>query len=218
MISSTSQKKEASFTSDNHQPVSVVRDGKRIVHSLLPDGSEQIEEFDTKSNLLLTRKYRKKSIIGKEGPWIYEVGQEPVKEAAVKKLFDEISESAGAPQVSRKDTLKEFVFRIRNLSYPLEVYNVTIEGSQIVVRTTNKKYFTRLSISDLERISYKTLQPSALSVCHKSDTLIITYQKPKEIIEKEESERMLRQQEVSKSKSNPAVDKIDKINDECKTQ
>ncbi|KAJ3025717.1 UNVERIFIED_CONTAM: hypothetical protein HDU68_006767 [Siphonaria sp. JEL0065] len=212
MISSTANQSTTSFT----------KDGKNtIIHTLLADGTtEQIEEFDTKSNLLLTRKLRKKTLIGKEGPWIYEVGQEPASEVKIKTFMDEISESAGAPQVSRLDTLKEFVFRIRNLVYPLDVYNVTAEGDKIVVRTSNKKYFARLSITDLDRINQKTLEQASLSIDHKSDTLIISYKKPQKILENEEKERKARQQDAAKlnKPSNTATDKINKINDECKTQ
>ena len=44
------------------------------------------------------------------------------------------------PVLSRRDTRSALQWRIRNLPYPLEVYNITAEGGNIVVRTTNKKY------------------------------------------------------------------------------
>ncbi|KAJ3064603.1 hypothetical protein HDU99_004416 [Rhizoclosmatium hyalinum] len=202
-------------------PTQVIRDGRRIIHAIFSDGTEQIEEFDATTEVLLVRKLRKKSVLGKEGPWHYEVGEEPAKEAHAKKFMDEISEAVGAPQVSRRDTLKAFVFRIRNLPYDISVYNVTTEGSQIVVRTTNKKYFTRLSITDLDRINYKSLQQSSLSIEHQAETLIITYLKPAEILEKERKERDERkkqqQAEATKSAASSS-EKVNKINDECKTQ
>jgi protein DPCD len=41
--------------------------------------------------------------------------------------------------LSRKDTRAALQWRIRNLPYPLDTYNVTAEDKLIVVRTTNKK-------------------------------------------------------------------------------
>ena len=50
------------------------------------------------------------------------------------------------PVVSRVDTPREFCWRIRNLPYGPEVYAVTAEGREIVVRTSNKKYFKRIQV------------------------------------------------------------------------
>lgn len=43
------------------------------------------------------------------------------------------------PTVSRRDVRSSWEWRIRNLPYPVGVYQVTIEARQVVVRTTNKK-------------------------------------------------------------------------------
>jgi hypothetical protein len=44
-------------------------------------------------------------------------------------------------------------FRVRNLPYAKDVYMITVDHStqQVVVRTTNKKYFKRISITDMKR-------------------------------------------------------------------
>ena len=44
------------------------------------------------------------------------------------------------PVFVRKDTKAAFQWRIRNLPYPIETYNVTCDPEQnVVIRTTNKK-------------------------------------------------------------------------------
>ena len=45
------------------------------------------------------------------------------------------------PIVARRDTDSCFVWRIRNLPYPADTYNVTVhdDAQQLVVRTSNKK-------------------------------------------------------------------------------
>jgi hypothetical protein len=46
------------------------------------------------------------------------------------------------PSRSRKDTADEFQWRVRNLPYPVDTYQITIDDAtqEIVIRTTNKKY------------------------------------------------------------------------------
>ena len=40
----------------------------------------------------------------------------------------------------RADTVDSFQWRIRNLPYPIDVYSISIDGREIVLRTSNKKY------------------------------------------------------------------------------
>lgn len=64
-------------------------------------------------------------------------------------------------------------WRIRNLSYPKDVYSVTAEEDEtITVRTSNKKYFKKIVVPDLERIGLKPKQEN-ISFSHRFDTLII---------------------------------------------
>ena len=79
-------------------------------------------------------------------------------------------------------------WRIRNLPYPASVYSVTIDGNQIVVRTSNKKYFKRIRIPDLDNIKCE-LTPTRLSWSHRNNTLVIKYEKPPELLEQEEAAR-----------------------------
>merc|ERR1711988_1284257 len=100
-------------------------DGKKKIHTTYPDGSEMVEEFDDRTDMLLVRKSRKATTLGKEGEWVYEVGQAP--QTAFDPHSDLISASSSNPIFLRKDTPEQFQWRIRNLSYPQEVYSVTVD-------------------------------------------------------------------------------------------
>ena len=84
----------------------------------------------------------------------------------------------------RKDTNERFEWRIRNLKYPKEVYNLTVDHNtqDIVLRTTNKKYFKRFDIPDLKRLGIK-LDESNIAWKYQNNTLIIGYDKPEKIKE-----------------------------------
>ncbi|XP_051474475.1 protein DPCD isoform X4 [Apus apus] len=107
--------------------------------------------------------------------YLFEDGKEMAEEYNLK--------TGQLPVFMRKDTLSSFQWRIRNLPYPKEVYSVSVEKEQrcCVVRTTNKKYYKKFSIPDLDRYQLP-LDAAALSFTHANNTLIITYQKPKEIL------------------------------------
>jgi len=61
------------------------------------------------------------------------------------------------PVFMRKDTEKRFEWRIRNLPYDKEVYSVEVDHSkqEIVLKTSNKKYYKRFDIPDLKRADIK---------------------------------------------------------------
>lgn len=61
------------------------------------------------------------------------------------------------------------------MPYPLEVYSVTADAENccLVVRTTNKKYFKKLFVPDLERVNLKPEQDK-IKFSHQFNTLIIT--------------------------------------------
>lgn len=65
-------------------------------------------------------------------------------------------------------------WRIRNLPYPKDVYSVTAEEDEtITVRTSNKKYFKKIIVPDLQRIGLKPMEEN-ISFSHRFDTLIIS--------------------------------------------
>uniref|UniRef100_A0A8C5SZ82 Protein DPCD n=1 Tax=Laticauda laticaudata TaxID=8630 RepID=A0A8C5SZ82_LATLA len=164
----------------------LLADGKRKIHYLFEDGKEMAEEYDLKTQQLLLRKWREKNALGAHGNWEVEVG-EPTLLAAGALDREFIKESNTNPVFMRKDTKSSFQWRIRNLPYPKDVYSVSIEKDQhcCVVHTTNKKYYKEFTIPDLDRFQLP-LDSTALNFTHANNTLIITYQKPTEILAAEE--------------------------------
>ncbi|KAM5141218.1 protein DPCD [Mantella aurantiaca] len=186
----------------------ILQDGRRKVHYLFTDGKEMVEEYDHHTHELLVRKWRPKSALGAYGDWQIEVGETLPAVAGVLQN-DLLKEDSSSPVFIRKDTKTSFQWRIRNLAYPKDVYSVTVDKTErcCIVRTTNKKYYKKFSIPDLDRCHLE-LNESALSFAHANNTLIITYQKPKEILSMEEE----LQKELKSLKSNSEGDV------ECKTQ
>jgi len=161
-------------------------DGRKKIHTTFPDGAEMVEEFDEKTDVLLVRKVRKAAVLGsKEPEWVFEVGQAP--EAAFDPHADLMRASASNPIFLRKDTPEHFQWRVRNLPYPADVYSVTVdhEKQEIVVRTSNKKYYKRIGVPDLARAGV-ALQDNSLAWKHQHNTLIISYTRPPEVIELEQ--------------------------------
>ncbi|CAE7028691.1 DPCD [Symbiodinium natans] len=118
-------------------------DGRKKIHTTYPDGAEMVEEYDEKTDVLLVRKVRKPTKVGKEGEWVFEVGQ--ALEGAFDPYSDTLRASSSNPLFLRKDTPEHFQWRIRNLPYPADVYSVSVDHDkqEIVVRTSNKKYYKR---------------------------------------------------------------------------
>lgn len=158
---------------------------RRKVHYTLPDESELVEEFELQTDELLVRKRRSKTVLGKDGEWVFEVGEPP---ARVTIEGDLLRPSSSNPILVRKDRPHAFEWRIRNLPYPKPTYSVTIDPKeqQIVIRTVNKKYFKRITIEDMQR-AHLALDETALSWSHENNTLVVCYKKPEQItkIEKE---------------------------------
>lgn len=77
------------------------------------------------------------------------------------------------PVVVRRITKKSLEWRIRNLPYPENIYSVTAEkDGTITVRTSNKKYFKKLEVPDLQRIGLKPEQEN-ITFTHHLNTLVI---------------------------------------------
>ena len=78
------------------------------------------------------------------------------------------------PVCIRRDTRRAFQWRIRNLPYPLTAYQVTVDDDKhgITIRTSNKKYFKKLTIPDMER-SRLVLDSNSLTFAHANNTLIV---------------------------------------------
>lgn len=163
---------------------------RRKVHYTMPDESEMVEEYDIQTDELLVRKRRSKTVLGKEGEWVFEVGEAP---ARVTIEGDMLRASSSNPTLVRKDRPHAFEWRIRNLPYPKPTYSITIDPKeqQIVIRTTNKKYYKRITIEDMQRARLMLEEP-ALSWSHENNTLVICYKKPEQIMKLEKEAKAAR--------------------------
>ena len=145
---------------------------------MFPDQTELVEERDENSNELLVRKWKRPKEFG-EAQWEYEVGDDG-------KVFnpenDLLSASSNNPIFMRKDTADRFEWRIRNLPYPKETYNIEVDSQkqQIVLKTTNKKYYKRIDIPDLKRVGLQ-IDDSQVMWKYANNTVIIAYQKPAKV-------------------------------------
>lgn len=169
-------------------------DGRKKIHTTLPDGGEMVEEFDERTDVLLLRKTRRPKRLGGEGDWTWEVGQAP--EVGFDPHSDFMRTSGSNPIFLRKDTPELIQWRIRNLAYPADVFSVSVDHDkqEVVVRTSNKKYYKRIGVPDLKRCG-KVLEDEKLSWKHQHNTLIISYTKPQEVVLLEQ--KVLREAEKS---------------------
>jgi hypothetical protein len=151
-------------------------------HTVFKDGSEIVEEYGLYSEELESRRVKKIGMTGKE-QWTTEIGEE-VKPRSNDEFL--IRENDNNPLFIRKDTQKEFQWRIRNLKGDADNFMVECDKDkqQIVIRTKNKKYYKRFNIPDLERLNIK-LDENLMKVNFVNNTLVISYTKPKEALDAE---------------------------------
>lgn len=191
---------------------SVIHGDRKQLTSKFTDGSEMIEEYDVVTDALLLRKRRSKNALGGYTDWVVEVGTEAPSRNLDRAL---IVEASGSPVVVRQDSKDSYIVRIRNLPYPKEVFAVAVERQEgdgigkIVVRTSNKKYFKRLDIPDLERAGVP-LDAACLSYDVQHQTLVIQYKKPLSVLTVEAAARKERAAMPSK--------RADNNNADCKQQ
>ncbi|XP_032683725.1 protein DPCD [Odontomachus brunneus] len=169
-------------TLQNAQKTACIQDGKRKVHYLLKNKQEMIEEYNLDTNVVVRRTWRKRNQFEKEIGWSVEIGDPGHKILTQDDETCVIQESSNMPVVVRRITKTLLEWRIRNLPYPKDVYSVTAEEDDtITVRTSNKKYFKKLEVPDLQRIGLKPKQ-DAITFTHSLNTLIIMYKKPTELL------------------------------------
>lgn len=171
---------------------SCIVDGKlKRVHFDFGDGREMVEEYNLDTNVVTRRAWRHNKHLKGEDKWEVEIGDpEPVYNEQETLTIRENSNQVFTfvifptlwttlccfqPFVSRRITRTNLEWRIRNLPYPIETYSVTADQDSrcLVVRTSNKKYFKKLTIPDLERLNLLPEQEN-VSFSHKFNTLIIT--------------------------------------------
>eukprot|EP01027_Heterolobosea_sp_BB2_P011885 GEZU01017253.1.p1 GENE.GEZU01017253.1~~GEZU01017253.1.p1 ORF type:complete len:215 (-),score=44.11 GEZU01017253.1:206-796(-) len=182
----------------------IVSEGRKKIHTTFDDGSEMVEEYDLETDELVVRKTRKPTKLGGEGEWFYEIGA-PTNIRPAELL---IAESNNNPVFVRKDATDAFQWRVRNLLYPKDVYSVSVDeaAQEIVIRTSNKKYYKRFDIPDMKRAKLK-LDPSALSWTYTNNTLLVSYKKPDPIIQAERQAKQERQE--MKNKKPPREGDVD---------
>jgi len=181
--------------------------GRKKLHYTLPDESEVVEEYDVQTDGLVVRKKRSKTILGAPGEWVFEVGEGP---ARVTIDNETLRASSSNPVLVRKDRPHAFEWRVRNLPYPKSTYSVDLDAEkrQIVVRTSNKKYFKRISIDDMDRARLP-LEAASMQWTHENSTLIINYKKPVAVVQQEREAKVARQtapDEASKPKPEGDID------------
>jgi hypothetical protein len=97
------------------------------------------------------------------------------------------------PLVSRCDTAREFVWRVRNVPYPSDVFSVAVDAAtrELVIRTSNKKFFKRLRLPELDAGGLP-LSAAAMTWHHTESTLVVSYRKPPEVLTAEAKEHAAR--------------------------
>ncbi len=146
--------------------------------------ANKIEEYVIKTHELLARRWKKKGKLGNVEE--VEIGEPPLESGK-----GELALSNVNPVFFRQDALEFFSFRVRNLfNYDKNMFSIEVDshGKEAVLRTTNKKYFKRFSIGDLQRAGIK-LDPANFTFEFANNTLIIYYKKPSEILSVENQKR-----------------------------
>ncbi|XP_034245227.1 protein DPCD isoform X2 [Thrips palmi] len=155
--------------------------GVRKIHYKLPDGKEMVEEYNISTDVIQRRMWKAFDPFRGE-KWNVELGDPLAQLDNVDSIG--IKENSTAPTLTKRITKKSIEWRIRNLPYPRDVYSVEADDEGITVRTSNKKYFKKINVPELERAGLKT-DNSLLSFTHQFNTLIITYKKPTKVTEME---------------------------------
>ncbi|CBZ54807.1 conserved hypothetical protein [Neospora caninum Liverpool] len=181
------------------QIFSFVADGRRTVHTTYPDKSEKVEEYDLRDDTVLVRKFRRPpSLFGREAMWEYEIGAPREGTEAIVGSSDRneivMAPSTSSPLCVTRDTKEAFEWRIRNLPYPRDTYSVQIDGDarEIVISTTNKKFYKRLRMSDIQTLGL-SLKRESLSWTHQHNTLVVSYKKPQEVSDLSAKQPLLRE-------------------------
>ncbi|XP_066257688.1 protein DPCD [Euwallacea similis] len=151
------------------------------IHFDFEDGRELVEEYDLSTTLLTRRAWRfNKGFNKNEDVWEVEVGDPELNYKPDDKYM--IRENSNQPFVTKSITKSTLEWRIRNLPYSVDTYLVMVDKAShsLIIKTTNKKYYKKLLVQDLERLRIEPEQEN-VSFSHKFNTLIVTYKKPKKL-------------------------------------
>lgn len=173
---------------------SMISGRSRKLFYKFPDGQQMAEEYSMDTGVVQKRAWRKSKQLMGEPEWEVELGEDP-RQLGPGGDADDLRNADGSftvkisntePILSKRVTKKNIEWRIRNLSYPIEVYQVEADGEKraIVVKTSNKKYYKVIPVPDLDRCGILPEQAN-ISIHHQYNTLIITYKKPEILCEME---------------------------------
>ena len=139
----------------------------------------QIEEYHLDTHALLVRRWREgggAGALGAKGGWQFEFGEDKQKDAAAAGAVGGgmMRASGSTPVCVGKDQPEAWQWHIRNLTYAEDVYSVTVdeEKQQLVLRTSNKKYFKRIDVAPMRRAQLP-LEDGAVGHSHSGSTLVI---------------------------------------------
>lgn len=162
----------------------------RKIHYKFPDGGEMAEEYNLATGVVARRAWRSAQNLtkGPSAEWTLELG-DTVRELNPSAEQFVVKESLTEPILSKRVTRVNLEWRIRNLPYALQTYEVAPFGVDeigerryaIVVRTTNKKYYKVIPVVELQRCE-TVPQASNITVQHQSNTLIITVRKSGDLL------------------------------------
>lgn len=173
---------------------SMISGRSRKIFYKFPDGQQMAEEYSLDTGVVQKRAWRKSKQLVGEPEWEIELGEDPRQLGPAGDASDLRNEDGSfivkisntEPILTKRITKKNIEWRIRNLPYPIEVYDITADAERraIIVKTTNKKYYKVIQVPDLDRCCLKPSQAN-ISVHHQYNTLIITYKKPDILCEME---------------------------------
>lgn len=108
-----------------------------------PDDTDVVEVCDMQSGALVLRKYKPKVDITGKG-WTFTYGAPEMEKQ--KNPTELISLSQSNPIFVIQHQGRFYRWLIQNIPYPSTVYDITVDTdrNQIVIRTTNRKYFRRI--------------------------------------------------------------------------
>jgi hypothetical protein len=153
----------------------LVSGNKQIMYIDKKTGNQVVETCKPDTGEVVDRRERTKTAYGADGPWEWTYGQ-PVRD---RRTVEGLELSENNPIFYRHDTPTHWRWRVRQIPYPADVYRITVESekNQIVIRTTNKKYFKRIDAPNGE-----SLQQSEIDWHWSYGALEITHKKPPRVI------------------------------------
>ncbi|XP_055911197.1 protein DPCD [Eupeodes corollae] len=172
----------------NAEKSSMISGRVRKVFYKFLDGRQMAEEYSLDTGVIQKRAWKKSKTLMGESDWEIEVGETPNLNLNTQNPEEgfTVRQSVSEPILSKRVTKHNIEWRIRNLPYSIDTYQVTADKEKraIVVRTTNKKYYKSINVPELERCSLLPEQDN-ISIHHQYNTLIITYKKPALLCEME---------------------------------